>query len=223
MYSPHIDKIKWCNEDKEYQDALLFFYDVNTIDELESIIRQGTHLNNYKKGERGEKEVNYSLKWLPSCYQKIEPYFIEKYQDNRIILMNKNYINESQEYDHIVVGPQGVFVIETKNYKGKLIIDDDGNWIRDKENGEQEGERNPLEQIRRHEKLLRSIVGNIDVISIICLSHPKVIIEGAKNCPVKIIKSDLLCEYIENYKGDKKYNDDEIKEITYKIQQYQIK
>lgn len=114
-------------------------------------------------------------------------------------------------------------MIETKNYKGKLSIDKNGNWIRTKEDGTKEGERNPLQQIRRHEKLLSSIVGNIEIISVICLSHPKVIIEGAENCPRKVIKSDLLCEYIENYKGQRTYDNEGINVIVDKIKQFQVK
>ena len=211
------------DEEKEYQEALLFFYEVDSIYEVEDIIKQNMYFNNRKKGIQGENEVNYALKWLPSCYQKIKSYFNEKYQDNCIVLANKSFIDESQEYDHIIVGPQGIFMIETKNYKDKLIIDNNGNWIRVKEDGTKEGERNPLQQIRRHEKLLSSIVGNIEIISVICLSHPKVIIEGTENCSRKIIKSDLLCEYIENYKGSRIYDNKEINAIINKITQFQIK
>ena len=36
------------------------------------------------------------------------------------------------------------------------------------------------------------------VISIICIANDKAIIEGSENCPIPIIKSDMLVEFIEN-------------------------
>ena len=54
------------------------------------------------------------------------------------------FLNEPMEYDHVLVGKQGVFVIETKNYKGKIIVDENGNWIRNKNGRRDEGEDSPM-------------------------------------------------------------------------------
>ena len=42
--------------------------------------------------------------------------------------------DEEQEIDHIAIGKVGVIHIETKAYSGKLIIDEEGNWSREKDN-----------------------------------------------------------------------------------------
>ena len=45
-----------------------------------------------------------------------------KYRDNIILLENPVFSDESQEFDHIVVvGPQRIFNIETKNCSGKTL------------------------------------------------------------------------------------------------------
>ncbi|MCK4735630.1 MAG: NERD domain-containing protein [Methanophagales archaeon] len=60
---------------------------------------------NYKKGIRGEKEVTTALQKLNDSY----------YLLNDVLLYSK-----AGNIDHLVLGPNGLFVIETKNYKGEI-------------------------------------------------------------------------------------------------------
>lgn len=101
-----------------------------------------------------------------------------------------------------MIGPQGIFNIETKNYAGKLAIDKAGNWLRLKK-GETElvAEENPAQQVFRHRVLLQSIVGyQIPIIDVICLSHPSILIAGQENSRIPVIKKDLLADFIVNYR-----------------------
>lgn len=182
--------------------------------------------SNYKKNissgdnsDRGEKEVEYVLKWLTNDYIVIDKNCKNKYGKNCILLKNDKFIDEIQEYDHIVIGPQGIFLIETKNYSGKLYIDDCGNWLRMK-NGknEWESEINPTQQVSRHHLLVESIVGSsIPIIDIICLAHPNLIISGQKNSKIPVIRKDLLGNFIMSYKNNI-LDKNEIKKIEQKIE-----
>ena len=108
-------------------------------------------------------------------------------------------MDEKQEYDHLIISNKGIFNVETKNYTGKLIIDKYGNWIRKKKDLE-EGVKNPIQQIRQHEKMLRSFLEKeCNIISIICIANDKAIIEGVENCVIPIVKSDMLVEFIEKW------------------------
>ena len=79
------------------------------------------------------------------------------------------------------------------------MVDKSGNWIR-KKDGEEEGMKNPLQQVRQHEKLLASFLPKeCRIISILCIANDKAIIEGFEHCPIPIVKSDLLVEFIENW------------------------
>lgn len=152
-------------------------------------------------GKVGEDAVDYVLKWLPDMYCVIEKDCVGKYSDNIILLENPSFSDETQEFDHLVIGPQGIFNIETKNYSGKLSIDKAGNWLRLKK-GETEwiAEENPAQQVFRHRVLLQSIVGyQVPVIDVICLSHPSILIAGQENSRVPVIKKDLLADFIVNY------------------------
>lgn len=66
-------------------------------------------------GKLGEKRVAAKLNWLPKKYITLND-----------ILLPTNY--GTTQIDHIVVSPYGIFVIETKNYKG---------WIFGHENSEE--------------------------------------------------------------------------------------
>lgn len=153
-------------------------------------------------GKAGEDAVDYVLKWLPDRYCVIEKDCVGKYSDNIILLENPSFSDESQEFDQLVIGPQGIFNIETKNYSGKLAIDKAGNWLRLKK-GKTEwiSVENPAQQVFRHRVLLQSIVGyQVPIIDIICMSHPSIQIAGQENSRIPVIKKDLLADFIVNYR-----------------------
>ena len=105
-----------------------------------------------------------------------------------------------------------------------MVIDSSGNWIRIRKDGTREGESNPIQQFRQHEKLLKSVLhDDIPVIGLLCMSHPKIIINGIENCVIPIVKSDLLTEFIENYaSGSRGLSSSQIKECLNCIEHYMI-
>jgi hypothetical protein len=64
----------------------------------------------WSKGAKGEKIVAKKLKKLPKKYTAIRDVKIP---------------NLGGDIDHVVVGPTGIYVIETKNYKPTYILDED--------------------------------------------------------------------------------------------------
>ena len=168
---------------------------------------------NKSAGEAGEKSVNYTLSWLDATqYIQIEARSVDKAGGKCILLKNINFIDEAQEYDHIIVSEKGIFVIETKNLKGKIVIDDDKNWSREVD-GNFVGMKNPLQQVRRHEKVLKSFLPkDTPIISIICIANDQAIIEGSKNFELPIVKSDRLDEFIETYVPERCMTQEECQE-----------
>ncbi|VYU56966.1 hypothetical protein [Clostridium tertium] len=168
-----------------------------------------------KSGEEGERNIAYKLKWLSSDYK---------------ILSNirlKSEI-ESQEFDNIIIGPNGIFHIETKNYGGehgcKIKIDNSGNWVKEK-NGRETGIDSPEFQLRRHEIVLQENLKKLygerkfDVKGIIVLSNPKTVIDGVENLDVPVLKGDGLCKYIEGVQGESTLSSEEINDIYNKLKE----
>lgn len=138
-------------------------------------------------GEAGEKQVAYALQWLDG--ERFKVYHNVKLRSGP----------DTQEFDAIVVGDNAVFNIEVKNYVGNLTIDDDGNWYR-VVGGRMTGTENPLFQVKRHHKVLQSVIKiEVPIVDLIVWANVESVIEGAHNSPVKVLKSDRLTYFIENY------------------------
>lgn len=206
-------------------EAMQFYYDADSIAAAYETQRKEKYSQEKESGDIGEGRVKEALRWLDSSYVQIQPLSKDCSNNACIYLQNLDYINVRQEYDHILVGKTGVFVIETKNYAGRLIVDKYGNWRRIQHDGKEVGVKNPLEQVRKHEKVLRSFLGeNISLISIICIANDSAIIEGIENCPVPIIKSDALVEFVEHYENQKPpLTADEIQSCVNSIYDHMLK
>lgn len=187
--------------------AYLYIFEGETIEESINTQINERYSKEKEAGNIGESKVNYALKWLDRNYSIIERKSKDSYGNDCILIQNSEFNNMSQEFDHIVIGPTGIFLIETKNYSGKLVIDQYGNWKR-VYGDEEKGILNPLQQVRRHEKLIKSIVkDDIDIISIVCIANDTAIIDGIENTSLNVIKYDMLVEFIETYKTNKKIID----------------
>ena len=172
-------------------------------------------------GIRGEQEVDYVLNWLGGNSLFVDDNTHDKFGNPCVKLKNSKFRDEAQEYDHIVIRENGVFIIETKNYGGKIVISPDGNWTHTNSKGETKGLRNPSQQVYRHEVLLKSFLPrDIPIISVICLSNPNLILEGQSSSKVPVFKSDLLAEYIVEYKSKVKIPLKKMREIKELIESY---
>lgn len=171
-------------------------------------------------GKAGEKDVEYALKWLPKEYK-----IIERSDTEGIRLLNPSVSDESQEIDHIVVGSNGVFLIETKHLKGNISIDHNGNWTR-LVKGETKGIRNPIQQIDRHHIIVKSIlegmVSDKDIHDIICLSYTDSTIDGIENSSVPVVRSDMIERFIVNCESQEQYREADIENILKEIDKYRI-
>lgn len=98
------------------------------------------------KGKRGERQVAKRLMRLPDGYT----------------IFNDVYILEngkSSQIDHVVLSPHGIFVIETKNYRGWIYGNEkDQYWIKNMY-GTKYQFYNPLLQNYSHVKALQSLFG----------------------------------------------------------------
>ena len=181
-------------------EAIMFYYEAESVQDAYLSCSDEEYAQKKESGYKGEKKVEYALKWLDQSFECIKRESKDRLGNACIYLSNPEFIDEKQEYDHLLVSNKGIFNIETKNYAGKLVIDQNGNWIRKKSDVVEEGIRNPLQQIRQHEKMLLSFIpSKCKIISIICIANDTAIIEGIENSCIPIVKSDMLVEFIENY------------------------
>ena len=93
----------------------------------------------WSKGAKGEKIVAKKLKKLPKKYTAIRDVKIP---------------NLGGDIDHVVVGPTGIYVIETKNYKPTYIPDEDC-WYH---TSGRKSPQNPAKQVKLHASKLNDFL-----------------------------------------------------------------
>ncbi|HEY5653480.1 MAG TPA: nuclease-related domain-containing protein [Pontiella sp.] len=109
-------------------------------------------LGNFLKGAKGEEWVARELSFLSSEYT----------------IFNGLRLSNGQDFDHIVIGPAGAFVVETKSWKGSVEFCEGKLYA-----GGKEPSRPPLRQVKTASAELVSFLndmgcGNVPVHSVLC-------------------------------------------------------
>lgn len=115
-------------------------------------------LGNFLKGAKGEEWVAHELAFLSAEYTVFNGLRLGGGKEN---------------FDHIIVGPAGVFVVETKNWKGSVEFRDGRLFA-----GGKEPSRPPLKQVKAATAELVSYIddagcGDVPVNSVLCFLGTK--------------------------------------------------
>ncbi|HSR87360.1 MAG TPA: nuclease-related domain-containing protein [Pontiella sp.] len=115
-------------------------------------------LGNFLKGAKGEEWVAHELAFLSAEYA---------------VFNGLRLGGGKQNFDHIIVGPAGVFVVETKNWKGAVEFRDGKLFA-----GGKEPSRPPLKQVKAATAELVSYIddaecGGVPVHSVLCFLGTK--------------------------------------------------
>lgn len=157
-------------------------------------------------GDRGEFKVRKVLRSLENRNSRYKVYHNVRLGPDE---------SATNEYDTVIVGPNGIFHIETKNYGGErggiIDIDSKGNWILHKKNGYSKIITNPAGQVGSHEYRLKGflmkVVGirNLPTQGIIVLSCDNIRVRDNEKTTrqIPILNRHELADYIRNYKKGK--------------------
>jgi hypothetical protein len=99
-----------------------------------SLARGVRHVERFYKGARGEEKVSGILRGLPDSYHVFN-----------------DFVAGGRHIDHVIVGPAGVFAVETKFWRGKVTVEE-GHILLDG----QLPDRSPLAQARKEAALVKS-------------------------------------------------------------------
>ena len=92
------------------------------------------HVERFFKGARGEEKVAGILRGLPSTYH-----------------IFNDFVAGGRHIDHVIVGPAGVFAVETKFWRGRVTVED-GHILIDG----QLPSRPPLAQVKKEAALVKA-------------------------------------------------------------------
>lgn len=175
--------------------------------------------SNYNKGKTGEAAVENELKEL---------------DDNYILLNDVNLPGSYGNIDHIVMGPNGIFVLETKNFAGDISCNGD-NWNRHYQGGLKLSRRgnfywasnrdyglgSPSKQAKRNAVTVKNLLKNkVDrtpwIQSAVIFPNSNTYLT-LNNPSVPVLRLGEIATFIKDTKSRRRYSNKEIKDIAKRL------
>ena len=162
--------------------------------------------NRKQSGNRGEKIVRDNLEIL-----KKENYFIV----SGVVLQ---YEGKIKKFDHIVIGENGIFILETKAFglsedvlkdsHAQLLIEGPDEWTL-KKNGQARILQSPTEQVLAQRNFMERFVEEFmtDVNNVLILANPDLKLHQKIHLDYDVVQVQNLCQYIRHTEGNLPYND----------------
>jgi hypothetical protein len=162
-------------DDKSKRLALLEDLQKSTLLDFRQKKWLREELSRFRKGIKGEEDSAYYL----------DRYF--KDGENHVLLhdLRFEFDGDVAQIDHLVINRLGIFyLIETKNYAGNVLINSHGEFTAQYDD-DHFGVPSPIEQSRRHERILRKLLERLQITARVGTSlechhvvmfHPKAII-----------------------------------------------
>ncbi len=176
----------------------------------------------YKLWKRGKKK-SYSQGYETSEKQHTAQKLRSLGADYRVLnTLTVRSSSSSQSIDHVVVGPNGVFHVDTKWSTGNVYLAEPADAaLSVGEAGAAKPGEDPTAQLYRHEfalkELLREQQLQADVVGILLYPHPEVRLIG-KSPAFAAMKPDQLVAYIQASKPKHPLSQEQVAEIAKQIE-----
>ena len=169
---------------------------------LKNLVKEITKpIANAHRGKVGEAKVNSKLN--PMIFGRVK-----HRQINNLVLMDDN--GKSHQIDHIEIRENGIFCIETKNYKGWIFgSENQDNWTQTLFN-EKHQFLNPLKQNKSHIYYINNVLNNkYKVNSLIVFVQNN---SDRIDIP-NVINLDDLKGYLNNFNDNTHHSEEEMEHI----------
>ena len=141
--------------------------------------------------------------------------------DNHTYIFNDLFLQcgaLKAQYDHIVIGPNGLFIIETKNWPGHLSGNEqDAEWIISSgAQSRRQKMKNPVRQLRRQRNLMLKKLAALNVdwpdltAFLVFAGRTTWNIENQRE---RIFPTEPGVEFVRRYRGLRSYSDPEIETV----------
>lgn len=128
-------------------------------------------------------------------------------KDVQYILLNDCTLPDEQsgttQIDHILLSPYGIFIIETKNYKGWIFGSERQKMWTQKIFKKSYKFQNPLHQNYKHQKVLEQVLADIitpEYLHSIVVFMPDC--EFKTDMPVNVFRGAAWVDYVKNFKAE---------------------
>lgn len=183
---------------------------------VESEISERRSFGILQAGKRAEREMRFALKHL-----SLENYIVFPLEDNESLVLESQSSGLQHEYDSIVISRYGVFIVECKNFKGELIRNSNGVWLRKKDGKTEIIDKNPLIQVDYQRRLLESILRENNayayVSAVICINNPSASISIVGDLKYPVVTLENLLDTLESLQHEDDLLTDEEMENVFDI------
>jgi hypothetical protein len=140
---------------------------------------------NYRQGEAGEIAIANELQKLPETYFVIH-----------------GLKTPTGDVDHIVVGPTGIFALDTKNWKGTVAADKSGELLINGARTDKPSVRQFVARVMEVREKVKSLCENIDpfIKAVFVFTSARVDANWGSTGALHCIRNELLNDYILNNK-----------------------
>lgn len=147
-------------------------------------------LQSFIKGARGEEWVARTLSFLPAGYRVYHG-----------LTENPGWWQQAIDYDHVVLGPTGLYLVETKFWNGSIAVRDG----RIRYDG-QEPDRPPLSQVKTaaadlRRQVVAALQRDIDVQPVLCFVGGSLPDGLTGSSGVVICSGDTLLDVLQEAQG----------------------
>lgn len=125
----------------------------------------------------------------------------------------------SAQIDHLVVSPRGIFLIETKNWRGHLSgTEEDDRWTQTKREGEPPIRiSNPIQQTKRHADVLRIALDREsvrwpDLHPMVVFLSPRTTFD-IRHSETPVLHPREAVEYVASYRAEQDHSEEEINAV----------
>jgi hypothetical protein len=153
---------------------------------------------NFRKGASGEEIVGYALDNFPDEFRVIHD-------------LTTPYGN----IDHVVIGPTGAYIIDTKNWKGVVAADDNGELLLNEKPTQKPEIKNLTRRIMSIKEKI-TVLSSLDLYVQGVLAFPSARVDAKWGTTgyVHCVKDEQLYDYIVENKKSKKLSNKEIESIS---------
>lgn len=131
----------------------------------------------------------------------------KKYLSKAYILLNNCTLPDDQigttQIDHILLSPYGIFIIETKNYKGWIFGTERQKMWTQKIFKNSYQFQNPLHQNYKHQKVLEAVLSDIvqpEYLHSVIVFMPEC--EFKTQMPANVFRGKAWTEYVKSFKNE---------------------
>jgi hypothetical protein len=155
---------------------------------------------NYRKGAIGEALVGYLLEGLPDDY---------------VVINGLKPKPHSGDIDHIVVGPSGVYAIDTKNWKGVAAADGKGELLWNGKPPDKPAAKNLTRTIMSIKEKIRGLsASDLFIQGILAFPSARVEAKWGQTGHVDCVTDEKLADYILKNKKGKRLTKKAIDDIS---------